>query len=283
MTFPVGRALASWTFDPAPIVVVAIAGCAYERGRRRLRAALDPGRVVSTGAVACWWAGLGVILLATISPIGGLDDELLTVHMAQHLLLGLIAPLLIVIGRPVVVMTRAVDRSTAHAVRQWLRPFGVGRIRRSAPTTLAAAVGFHVGSWWAWHVPVLFDLALHHELVHLLEHATLFASGAALWWAVLGPAWQRRIGLTVAGLFGATVGTGMLAALMVLASQPIYSVSPDLAQWGLSAMSDQQLAGAVMWVPGGFIYLGAVSVLLVRWLGSEPGPGLAPTSMPANP
>lgn len=273
MSFPIGRFVETWTIDPAGLVAVAAAGLAYERGRRRIRRMAGPGRVVTTGGVWCFVAGMACVLLALDSPLGALDDVLFSAHMAQHMLLGLVAPLLIVLGRPGTVMAWGLRPAQRRELEARWRATPLRHVNRRGAWTMVVAVCAHVGSWWLWHLPPMFDLALRSDLVHAVEHATLFATGLALWWVVTGVRWKERTALAILALFAAETGTGMLAALIVLSDRPIYTVSPELHSWGIHALADQQLGGVEMWVLGGFIYLGAVTALTLRWLERGPASG----------
>jgi cytochrome c oxidase assembly factor CtaG len=121
-------------------------------------------------------------------------------------------------------------------------------------------------------VPRIYDVAVAHDAVHAFEHVTLFATGLALW-AVAWPAGpMRRSGLAgVLCVFFAASGTGAIAALLVISDRARYATDPaTLHAWGLTRLQDQQLAGAIMWVPGGFVYLIAGVVLFATWLARRP-------------
>lgn len=282
------RWLTAWTFSPAVVVWLALAGWAYERGRRQVRARTGEAgsrRVVTPNQVACFWSGLALVALALLSPLDRIAEVLVSAHMAQHILLGLVAPLLLVLGRPATVMAwglrpprrRALDRGR----RRLLPPH---RFRRSAPVIGLAAVSLHVASWWLWHIPVLFDAALRNDLVHVAEHASLLAGGVALWWVASGVRWRERSGLGVMYIFLAAFGTGALAALLTLAPHALYAGSEARAhEWGLTRLGDQQLAGALMWVPGGIVYLGVGVMLFLRWLQLGPAPATPVASNPRSP
>ena len=124
---------------------------------------------------------------------------------------------------------------------------------------------------WTWHAAGPYDLALRNDLVHRLEHAMFLAAAVASWWAILA-AVQRRggpVGTAVLVLFALSVQGSVLGALLTFASAPWYpSYGDRAAAWGLSALEDQQLAGAIMWVPGGLGYLvaglAAVALAITR-------------------
>jgi cytochrome c oxidase assembly factor CtaG len=147
-------------------------------------------------------------------------------------------------------------------------------LSRGATGVALAAVALHVLVMVAWHVPAVYDAAVRDDVLHGVEHLTMFLAGLLLWWVVLSVGWRARSGLAVVYLFLAGLPMGALAAMFTLAPHPLYtSHLATAASWGMSPLSDQQLAGAIMWVPGGGIYLTLGVVLFVRWLGSGPAPG----------
>jgi cytochrome c oxidase assembly factor CtaG len=215
-----------------------------------------------------------VLAVALLSPLDELGDHLASAHMVQHLLLALVAPLLIVRARA--------GRTLGHLIDPALRRRTgrmIGRATRST-ALLAAAVVAYVAVWWSWHLPVLYDAALADDRIHLVEHECLFGAGLALWTLVWpgGPVRQRG-GLAVLALFVAAFATGPLAAILTLSRHAYYATDAGTAAaWGLSRVTDQQLGGAIMWVPGGFIYLGAGVAMFAAWLDRRPprDPGLTP-------
>jgi putative membrane protein len=120
---------------------------------------------------------------------------------------------------------------------------------------------------WLWHAPPLYESALRHEAIHAFEHATLLVSALLYWWSVLetGPARRLGYGLGLLSVFTMAVQSGVLGALITFAPRPWYA-SYDAGVGGLSALADQQLAGAIMWVPAGGIYLVVAALVFLAWL-----------------
>lgn len=257
-----------WALDPLVLFTVAAAGAAYATGYRHLRRTAGPGRVVSPAQGWSFAAGLVLVLVALVSPLDALSEALFSAHMGQHLLLGLLAPLLLVAGAPVTVTAWALApdrrRRWLHAGRRALGPLHTGR---SSVGLALVAIGLHTVAWWAWHLPSLYDAAVDHSWVHVLEHETLLASGLLFWWVIVAVRWRERSGVAVLYLFVAGLAGGALAALLTLAPDPLYPVhAATTAAWDLSPLEDQQLAGGIMWVPGGLVYVVAAVVGFVRWL-----------------
>jgi putative membrane protein len=256
-----------WSIEP-PLAYVAIAALLYwigGRGRRR-----DASGPIHTVAFV---AGLTTIVLALDSPLDGYADKLFWAHMIQHVLLLTVAPPLILLGRPWPRMWTAmplrwrtkVGRTLALA--RWTKP--VRALARPWPAWLlfnATIVG--------WHIPGAYDATLRSGAIHQLEHAMFFFTGLLFWARVIDPGplrprltWLARIAF-VAGAM--VVGWGLAIAL-VLAPHPLYAPYVLLAHrpGGISALTDQQLAGGVMWVPGSLSY-GITCVLgFYRWLEPE--------------
>lgn len=257
-------------------VAIVFVGLVYLQGAVRLwRERPGLRRVVRPANLAAGGSAVVVLLVALSPPVDVAAEGALWVHMCQHLAIGMIAPLAWCAARPVLVLGCALDRGTQHRVDRWVAPWRRRLApRRHATTWALVVVAVHVGVWWFWHVPVLYDLAVGHDLVHGLEHAGLFAVGVLLWWSCLNVRWDRRGGIAVLALFGAAVGTGMIGALLTIAPDPVYATSASAVhRWGLDPLADQQLGGAIMWVGGGAVYLVAGTVLGVRWLLSGPSRG----------
>jgi putative membrane protein len=171
--------------------------------------------------------GIVVALAAVSPPLDALADRSLTAHMVQHVLLVNAAAVLLGLGLPV---------------------------RRSpSPMTVAASAVAATATLWAWHAPTLYEAAVHHLPVHALEHITLLATATALWWAV----WHApRAGMVA--LFGALIPATVLGALMTVSRATWYSSYPKL--------SDQQMAGVVMWGFGGVVTIVAAVALFYSML-----------------
>jgi len=263
---------AAWFTDPS-ILAVVLGAAVYLVGRARVRRRRSTSPL-ATGARLAWFlSGVAALLVVLCPPFDQLADDLFSAHMVQHLVLGLLAPLAFVASRPVPALTRGVPGDAGRRLRHLAAP-AARRLERSSVLLALVLVSAHVGAFAVWHVPSAYDLALEHPIVHLFEHVTLFATGLGLWWVVMSVRWQNRSGLAALYLFVVGLPMGALGALLTLAPSPLYHAHLETAgEWGLTALQDQQLAGGIMWVPGGIIYLAAASVLFIRWLGAGPAPG----------
>ncbi len=227
-----------------------------------------------------WWrtlsffAGLGLVLGALASGLDALAGQLFSMHMLQHMLLTVAAAPLLMLGAPI----RPVLRGLPRAVRLGLvRPVAgsaaVRRLLRTARHPLVA-VAIYVGGLYLWHWPSLYDAAVESEPLHLLEHAHFFV-GALLFWSVVIDPEPFRGTLPYAArivyllLAGAAQNT-LLGGLLSFSSRPFYDHYVDsAARYGVDALTDQRIGGAIMWVPGDAIFLIAVSASFFMWLETE--------------
>jgi cytochrome c oxidase assembly factor CtaG len=211
----------------------------------------DEGRPVPAWRQWCYYSGLAVLALALSPPVDTLAEQLLVAHMAEHLLIGDIAALLIVLG-----MTGPLLAPLLR-VRgiQWLRVLG---------HPIVAIVVWAV-NFYAWHLPVMYQAALRHPLIHALEHATFLAFGIAVWMALLGPLpkpiWFTNSARLVYIIAVRLIGT-VLANILIFSGSvfyPYYRASD--AHWHISPLADQVYAGAVMMVEESIL-----TILLFAWL-----------------
>jgi cytochrome c oxidase assembly factor CtaG len=265
--------LSDWSLDPS-LVYVCAAGYLYvlgSRGRHRP----EPLQAV------CFFAGLLAIVIALDSPIDHYADQLFWVHMLQHVLLLTVAPPLFLLGRPWPRMWRALPldiRTTLGrtiARSRWTAPL------RALARPLPALILFNL-ALVSWHIPAAYDLTLRSGAVHVVEHAMFFFTGLLFWARVIDPGplrprlvWPMRIAYVATSM---VVGW-VLAIVLVTVQHPIYGYYAALPArpGGVSALTDQQLAAGVMWVPGSLAYTVTMLIGLYRWL----EPDRADTKSPA--
>jgi cytochrome c oxidase assembly factor CtaG len=213
--------------------------------------------------------GLSFIWMATASPLAALDHERLTAHMVQHLLLMTLAPPLILLGMP--------RKPLAHGLLQrFLR--AIGRPLRSEPMQQFASVVTHPAVCWlaaagtlvVWHIPSVFIIGLRSRMWHGAEQASFLATGLLFWWPVVRPwpnSWKWPESSILLYLFLATLPCDILSGFLVFCDRVVYPVflsSPR--SFGLSALEDQQCAGALMWTCVTFVYLIAGAAFTARLL-----------------
>jgi cytochrome c oxidase assembly factor CtaG len=228
---------ASWTFEPAVIALTLAAGYVYVRRFRAVREEL--GTLALPGwRAACFLGGLACVIVALVSPVDRLGEQIMTMHMVQHLLLLDLAPVLLLLGLTRVLL-RPMTRQTLRLERS-LGPF--------AHPAFAAI--FYVATMWAWHVPRLYDAALEHSTVHVLEHLCFAIAGGLYWWHLLGPIRSRRrlSGLgPLAYMIGTKIFVGLLGIGLTFSPDALYAFYERQPRfWGLSPGDDQAVAGLVM-------------------------------------
>ncbi len=227
---------------------------------------------------ASFYGGLATLALAIDSPVDTYSDSLFWVHMVQHVLLMMVAPPLLLMGRPWPRVSRGLPLSARRPIARTVLVGPALSPARRAYTWLAAPVQAFVlfnAVLLAWHLPALYDLTLREGLVHYLEHGLFFATGL-LFWSHLVPTGRAtrltdvwRVGYAVGGLL---VGWA-LAVVLGFAPDPIYSAYASLPSrpLGISALTDQQLAAGVMWVPASIPYTIAIFTSAYRWLDPAAG------------
>ena len=261
-------AFQSWSCPVGLTFAAVLVGVLYLRGWFRLHSvsvnAIPPRRAAS------FFLGLFLIWLAVGSPLAAFDEESLTVHMVQHLLLMTVGPPLILLGAPVMPLLRAFPRKFLQSI---LGPLfrspamqGIGRVVSQPVFCWLAAAAALLG----WHVPAAFTLGLQSEAWHAVEHACFLGSGFLFWWPVIhpwpsAPTWPRWSILLY--LFLATLPCDILSAFLVFCDRVVYSVYRSAPKnFGISALEDQQCAGALMWTCVTFVYLIAAAIIAMRLL-----------------
>ncbi len=269
---PVGPAEAwtAWNWDPWILLVLMTMTAVYVRGVSRLWRTAGRGRGIARWSAGCYLAGIWALFVALISPVDAVGEALFSVHMIQHLLLMVVAAPLLVLGRPPLAYLWALPDSARAAFRRsWKHVSPARRIWRAASHPVVVLL-LHVGALWAWHIPFLYEAALERPLVHHLEHASFFFTALLFWWALVRVGAHHKwpgYGAGILYVFATALQSGALGALMTFAPEPWYPAhEAGVTAWNLDLMFDQQVAGALMWVPMGIVYAAAVGVLLVAWL-----------------
>jgi cytochrome c oxidase assembly factor CtaG len=249
---PVLAHVGDGTFAPLQILPLAIAAVLYVR---RASTLAKRGKPVPLWRQICFGSGVALIIAALVTPVAHMGNELLLAHMGQHLAIGDLAPLLMVLGL------------TGPLLQPILSIKFFDRLRILAHPLVALplwAVNLYV-----WHIPVLYQAALSSEAVHALEHMFFISAGLLMWMPLFGPlpkpAW---FGLPAA--LGYIVGVRLLGT--VLGNVFMWSTTdfyPDYASgrefWEMSAITDQGVAGVIMTIEGGFVTLGVLSWLFLIW------------------
>jgi putative membrane protein len=274
---------ATWPWEPSVVLGCGALGIGY----------LAAVRWRLGGGAGCFLAGVVVLLLALDSPLDTLADTyLFSAHMAQHLLLLLVVPPLLLAGTPASLLEPAWQAARVRALARALgRP------------VVAWTLG--VGTIWVWHIPALFNATLGSGGVHLIEHLSFLVTGVIFWWTILAPLREARLAPVPAMLYllAAALASSVLGIVLTFARAGLYpaylrpvdvlGIEPLIrAGWGLSPDTDQQIGGLLMWIPGGLVYLCAILGVLMCWYrwdeqdaaaGAAPAPDAPVAAAPALP
>lgn len=248
--------LTQWDWEPTILIGTAlILGLyLYAIGPFRERHGFES---VSRGKALAFVLGVDIIFLALISPLDALSDKFLfSAHMVQHLLLTMVGPMLMVIGTPEWFLRPIVRNKVLFPIARFL-------------TYPAVAFVLFNGDFFLWHAPALYDATLINSTLHIFEHLTFIVFGILFWWPLLSPSKdlpRLSIGGQVLYLFFGGMPSVLLGAGLTFAP-PLYA--PYIAApraWGISAATDQQLGGLIMWVPVNISYIIVMSALFLRWM-----------------
>jgi putative membrane protein len=247
-----------WTFSPAILIPIGAYAYFWIRRFREVRRTSGP-RGAGARQLIPFIAAILVMLTALVSPLDGLgEDYLFSAHMVQHLLLGDIAPLLILLSLSRVIMRPLTRR--LQALERALGPL-------AHPAT---ALVLWLGLVYLWHVPALYDAALEHAPVHALQHVAFFTAGMLVWWPLIQPVPMRHrlTGMWTFGYIGtAKVGLAALGLYLTWSGTVAYTYYESVPRiWGLSAISDQNVGGAIMMVEQSLLLVTVLAILFSRML-----------------
>jgi putative membrane protein len=273
---------AAWPQEPLLLLGLSLTVCLYWLGWSRL-SRVGSGQAVTTWRAAAFMAGSLAVGVALLSPIAAFSERLFFMHMIQHLLLLLIAPPLLLLGQPLVPILWGLPRRARGIVGQALRPGRpLARIGDALTTPVIAAAAFTV-TVAIWHIPVFYDAAQGRTFTHDLEHLLFFGTALLYWWPIIHPSGGRRrlsFGLALPYLLPPFLESMLIGVMLTFASKPFYRTYAEMQMpWGFNPVTDQQLGGLIMWIPGGMFFLIPMIGLLIALLNSEERPA-RPVSMP---
>lgn len=260
---PTGWLHSAWRLEPTVVlgVFALIAAYLWVTRPRNGDAAGQPREPVSGGQRAAFLMGALVVLIALSPPLDDWADwYLLSAHMTQHLLLTFAAVPLLMLGMP------------GWLVRQLLSP---RPLHRSLYALTRPVMAFAVSSVLVvgWHLPIAYDAALHLEAVHILQHLSFMLAALLAWWPVIGPMpdWpQLAPPVKCLYLFAESLPGAATGAFITMAATGLYSPYSDSPRlWGISLATDQQVAGLLMWVFTGMLYLAVITGIFLRWASRE--------------
>ncbi len=244
--------LTSWTWDPAQLLLIAAAAFLYYR---RAATLARRGTPVPAWRRRLFALGLVLAFIAVASPVHAFGErQFFFVHMLQHILLGDLAPLCMVAGLTGPLLRPVLALPVVGALRVLAHPF--------------VALPLWAANLLVWHLPFAYQGALHHDLLHALQHTLFFTCGSLMWAPVLevlpGPQWfgtGAKVGYIVAVRLIETV----LGNVFLWSGGVFYRFyAHPVERWGISAHADQGIAGGLMMLEGSLVTLGALAWLFLR-------------------
>lgn len=251
-----------WTWDPSITVPLVLSLFLFLTGWLRLRPRSRRGSGRLTQRLVLFASGWVCLAGAVVSPLHQAGERAFSLHMVEHEVLMLAAAPLLVLSEPLAVMLWAFPASARRSLS------GVGR----APPLITAWRGLtqpvtatlvQAGVLWLWHAPTLFDRALADPVWHIAQHLCFLVSALLFWTAMARPG-RAGQGVAVLCLFATSVVSGALGALMAFSESPWYAgyAAMGVNPFGLTPAEDQQVAGLLMWIPGGLVHAGTALVLI---------------------
>ena len=252
-------ALDEFTVHPSTVIGLAALGALYHwrAGRGPLQPDGSTRAVPSTAQRATFFGALLLIFLSLNGWLHDLSDYyLFSAHMVQHLLLTLVAPPLLIMGTP------------GWMLRPALRSRAINGLARRV-TTAPMCFGIFSVVLAAWHLPPVYEIAMEHHNIHIVQHLCFMVAATLMWWPVLSPLPELpRLSypLQMLYLFLLSIPMSIVAICIGYSDHvlyPAYSAAPRI--WGITPLQDQLIGALIMWVPGGLFFFAIISVVFFKW------------------
>ena len=263
------RLWSAWNFESSIVIPLLVSMVIYIVGTLKIWQHAGIGRGIPMKRCVSFFSGILGLVIALMSPLDALSDELFSAHMVQHLILILVAaPPLVMSDFPVAFLWALPRNWSQSFAFRWNQSRLLSRLWQLMNSPLFAWSTFAIAIW-LWHAPKFFDAALQYEWIHVTEHIVFLITAMLFWWLLLKSTTQThvRFGMAVLYLFATILQSGILGALMTFSSRPWYPYYADqIMPWGLTPLHDQQIAGLIMWMPGGFIFTALTIGYFAAWL-----------------
>jgi putative membrane protein len=254
--------MAMWRFEPEVVAGLLIATSLYVAGVRK-------------GGAEKWWrhalffGGLAALALALLSPIEPLADHVFAIHQVEHMLLRSIGPMLLLLSQPQAALMRGMpDSFRRGAFQPLLCSAGVRRTFGFFSQPLVATLIF-IGISWFWMIPRWHDIAILNEPIHYTWHVSLLVSGLFFFSVIFDPRSAPagpRLGSRLVMFWCAAMGNILLGAFLTFKGMPIYHAYDVMGRmFGLDAVTDEQIGGLTMWIPGCMMFAVSAILILHRW------------------
>lgn len=275
---PLTRALlSSWEWRPDVIVVLSALAILYGVGWLRLRRQSVHGKVATRWRLTAYMSGLAILATSLMSPIDRLGGDLFFMHMIQHMLvIQLVAPLLL-LGNPFPFVLWALPTGPRLRIARLFTDESAFRRALAAVTRPGIAWLVFLTVYLGWHDTAAYNAALTHKWVHNLQHITFLLASMLYWWPIVGnaphihrklPAWVK-----IPYLIGVIPPNMIVGVSIAFAEEILYSYYLTVPRiWGFTAIQDQQLAGAIMWIQGSDMYIWPALYILFRMFRRKPAP-----------
>jgi putative membrane protein len=259
----------AWNLAPSILIPIALTALIYILGMRNVWQRAGAGHGINRPRLMSFLGVLLASFVAFVSPLDAMSDVLFSAHMVQHMILMLVAAPLLVLSDFPLAFLWALPRPRAQSLGyRFKQSQTVSRIWRVISSPVFAWLLFTI-SLWVWHASTLYEAALEDEAIHSVEHLGFLLTSMLFWWVLLKPAGQKHLhyGMAIPYLFTTILQSGILGALMTFTDQPWYPYYAALVTaWGLTPLQDQQLAGLIMWIPGGAVFTLLTIGYFAAWL-----------------
>lgn len=264
--FSAASVVAQPVLDPTALLLIIVGAGCYISGVVRLR---RRGRRWNPWRTVSFFGGLALMALGTLSGIGAYDTVLFSVHTVQHVMLGMMAPILIALGAPVTLALQAATRPTQENILRALHSRPVAYL-----THPLVVLALYTGMQFVLYFSPLFEAALASDVVHAWLHVAYISAGLLFCWLVFGldPTTTRlshpaRLGMLVLVMpVHAILGVSIMSRASLLGGDWYATVERS---WGASPLSDQRTGGGILWVAGTMLGFLAVGIVLAQWMRHE--------------
>jgi putative membrane protein len=262
----------SWNWDPLVIISLLLLTMAYLKGLKNLdqkRKQHEEGRSLSKKEISFFATSILFLVIALMSPVDQWSDELQAWHMIQHMLIMMLAAPFFVLAVPLLVFLWSLPLGARRKIiplYRWLYGYRSGWYFMWQPILLWSVFALTL---WVWHLPSLYEAALHSPWIHDLQHISFFIVACLFWRVLLDPIHRFKMGraLGIVYLFATTLHATLLGVFMTLSPKLWYGFYEGrTSPWSLTALEDQQLAGLIMWMPACMIYVVVTVFIFINWL-----------------